>query len=63
MAYHRQGATTRLTTDSSPVGVGAIPVEQKPRRRDLQAIYYASRKLTKVEARYYQFERGALAVR
>jgi len=29
MAYHRQGATTRLTIDASPVGVGAIPVEQK----------------------------------
>ena len=62
MAYHRQGATTRLTTDASPVGVGAI-LEQKQQDGTYRPIYYASRKLSKVEARYSQFEREALAVR
>ena len=36
MANHRQGATTRLTTDASPVEVGAI-LEQKTTTRVLQA--------------------------
>ena len=62
MAYHRQGATTRLTTDASPVGVGAI-LEHKQEDGTYRPIYYASRKLSKVEARYSQFEREALAVR
>ena len=62
MAYHRQGATTRLTTDASPVGVGAI-LEQKQQDGTYRPIYYASRKLSKVEARYSQFEREALAFR
>ena len=61
-AYHRQGATTRLTTDTSPVGVGAI-LEQTQEDGTYRPIYYASRKLSKVEARYSQFEREALAVR
>jgi len=62
MAYHRQGATTRLTTDASPLGVGAI-LEQKQEDGTYRPIYCASRKLSKVEARYSQFEREALAVR
>ena len=62
MAYHRQGATTRLTTDASPVGVGAV-LEQKQRDGTYRPIYYASRKLSNVETRYSQFEREALAVR
>ena len=62
MAYHRQGAPTRLTTDASPVGIGAI-LEQKQEDETYRPIYYASRKLSKVEQRYSQFEREALAVR
>ena len=62
MAYHRQGATTRLTTDASPVGVGAI-LEQKQQDGIYRPIYYASRKLSEVEAGYSQFKREALAVR
>ena len=60
--YHGQGATTRLTNDASPVGVGAI-LEQKQQDGTYRPIYYASRKLSKVEAKYSQFEREALAVR
>ena len=62
MAYHRQGATTRLTADASPVGVGAI-LEQEQEDGTHRPIYYASRKLSKVEARYSQFETEAIAVR
>ena len=62
MAYHRQGAPTRLTTDASPVGIGAI-LEQKQGDETYSPIYRASRKLSKVEQRYFQFEREALAVR
>ena len=62
MAYHRQGAPTRLTTDASSVGIGAI-LEQEQEDGSYRPIYYASRKLSKVEKRYSQFEREALAVR
>ena len=60
--YHGQGATTRLTNDASPVGVGAI-LEQKQQDGIYRPIYYASRKLSEVEAGYSQFKREALAVR
>ena len=62
MAYFRQGAKTRVTTDASPVGVGAV-LEQKQKDGSYRLIYYASRKLSEVERRYSQFEREALAVR
>ena len=62
MAYFRQGAKTRVTTDASPVGVGGV-LEQKQEDGSYRPIYYASRKLSEVERRYSQFEREALAVR
>ena len=62
MAYFRQGAETRLTTDASPAGVGAI-LEQKQEDGSYRPRYYASRKLSKTETRYSLFEREALAVR
>jgi len=40
MAYFTQGAETRLTTDASPVGVGAI-LEQKQKDGSYRPIYYA----------------------
>lgn len=54
IAYHRQGAPTRLMTDASPVGIGAI-LEQKQEDETYRPIYGASRKLSKVEQRYSQF--------
>ena len=62
MAYHKEGAPARLTTDASPVGIDAI-FEQEQEDGSYRPIYYASRKLSKVEKRYSQFEREALAVR
>ena len=49
-------------TDASSVGIGAI-LEQEQEDGSCRPIYYASRKLSKVEKRYSQFEREALAVR
>ena len=50
MAHFRQGAETRLTTDASPVGVGAI-LEQRQRDGSYRPISYASRKLSKPRLR------------
>ena len=50
MAYHRQGAPTRLTTDASPVG--AILLERQQNEGSYRPIYYASRKLSQVEKWY-----------
>ena len=62
MAYFTQGASTRLTTDASPVGIGAI-LEQQQSDSHFRPVYYASRKLSGVEQQYSQFEREALAVK
>ena len=62
MAYFKQDAETRLTTDASPVGLGEI-LEQRQSDGFFGPVYYASRKLSKVEQRYSQFEREALSVK
>ena len=60
MAYFTKDAKTRLVTDASPVGLGAI-LEQQQEDGLYRPVYYASRKLSSVERRYFQFEREALA--
>ena len=62
MAYYRLDADTRIVTDASPVGLGAV-LQQKQDDGQYRQIYYASRKLRDVETRYCQFEREALAVK
>lgn len=62
MAFFKQGAETRITTDASPVGIGAV-LEQKQEDGQYRPVHYASRKLTPPESRYSQFEREALAVK
>ena len=62
MAFFKQGAETRITTDSSPVGIGAV-LEQKQEDGQYRHVHYASRKLTSPESRYSQFEKEALAVK
>ena len=62
MAFFQQGAKTRVVTDASPVGLGAI-LEQEQTDGQYQPVYYASHKLTPTEQRYSQFEREALGVR
>ena len=56
LAYRRRDAKTRLITDASPVGLGAV-LEQEQEDSTFKPIYYASRKLSDVERRYSQFER------
>ena len=62
MAYYKHNAKTRVTTDTSPVGLGAILEQEQPDGR-FRPFYYASRKLYKTEQHYSQFEREALAVK
>lgn len=62
MAFFKQGAETRVITDSSPVGIGAV-LQQKQEDGQYRPVHYASRKLTPPESRYSQFEREALAVK
>ena len=64
MEYYRLDADTRIVTDASLAGLGAV-LQQKQEQDDGQyrPMYYASRKLRDVETRYSQFEREALAVK
>ena len=62
MAFFKQGAETRVTTDASPVRIRAV-LEQKQEDGQYRPVHYASRKLTPPESRYSQFEREALAVK
>ena len=55
MAYFKQGAPTRVVTDASGVGLGAILEQQQPDGL-YRPVYYASKKLSSVEQRYSQFE-------
>lgn len=56
LAYYDVSAETELIVDASPVGLGAILVQNS------RPIAYASRSLTQVERRYSQTEREALAI-
>ena len=62
MAYCNQNAKTRITTDASPVGLGAIFEQEQP-DSGFQPVYDASHKLSKTEQHYSQFEQEALAVK
>ena len=61
MAFFKQEAGTRVITDASPVGIGAV-LEQKQEDGQYRPVHYANRKLTPPESRYSQFEWEALAV-
>ena len=60
LGYFDRNAKTKIITDASPVGLGAILVqEQKGQNR---VICYASRGLSTVELRYSQTEKEALGI-
>ena len=60
LAYYQVGCRTRIVTDASPVGLGAVLTQQQG--GVWRVISYASRSLTDVERRYSQTEKEALAL-
>ena len=62
MAYYRLDADTRIVTDASPVGLGAV-LQQKQEDVQYKPVQYASRKLRDAETRFSLFEREALVVK
>ena len=60
LAYFDKDAHTRVIADASPVGLGAVLVQEK--NGDSRALSYASKSLSQVERRYSQTEKEALAL-
>jgi len=60
LAYYDKDAKTRVITDASPVGLGAVLTQEHD--GIFRPVYSASRSLTEVERRYLQTEKEALAV-
>ena len=61
MHYYNPKQRTVLTVDASPVGLGAI-LSNVDAQGNIHNLAYASRSLSKVEQKYSQTEREALAV-
>ena len=59
-AYFKADCKTRIVTDASPVGLGAVLTQLQD--GFWRVIFYASRSLTDVESRYSQTEKEALAI-
>ena len=59
LAYFDKDAHTRVIADASPVGLGAVLVQDK--NGESRVVCYASRSLSSVERRYGQTEKEALA--
>ena len=62
MAYFDPRLKTELIVDASPVGLGAILVQDKG-VKGWNPIAYASRALSDTETRYAQIEREALTIK
>ena len=60
LGYYDKDAETRVITDASPVGLGAVLTQKQ--QGEFRVIMYASRSLTEAERRYCQTEREALAI-
>ena len=60
LAYFDKDAPTRVIADASPVGLGAVLVQEM--KGHWRAVCYASRSLSGVERRYSQTEKEALAL-
>ena len=58
LGYFDSAATTRVITDASPVGLGAILLQEQ--NGEERVICFASRSLTDVEKHYLQTEKEAL---
>jgi hypothetical protein len=62
LAYFKKGAPTQVIADASPVGLGAVLVQNQKMNEGWVPVCYASRSLTSCERRYSQTEREALAL-
>ena len=60
LAFFDKEAHITVITDASPVGLGAVLVQE--RNGESRAVCYASRSLSSVERRYSQTEKEALAI-
>lgn len=60
-AFYDVNLPTKLYTDASGVGLGAVMVQVQPDCTD-RVVAYASKSLTETEKRYPQFQRESLAV-
>ena len=60
LAHFQKGAPTEIVVDASPVGLGAILVQEQAGEK--RVVCYASRSLSQVERRYSQTEREALGI-
>ena len=60
LAYFNKNALTKIITDASPVGLGAVLVQEQD--GVWTPVCYASRSLTGCEQRYSQKEKEALGV-
>ena len=61
LSYFDGSAYTEISTDASPVGVGAVLMQMQS-DGTMRPVSYASRSLSAVEQRYSQLERECLAV-
>lgn len=63
LSYFDPNLRTEITVDASPVGIAAVLCQYDPKTpHEKKIVMYASRSLTKVEQKYGQVEREALAV-
>ena len=60
LGFYDMKAKTKIVTDASPVGLGAVLIQVK--NNTPRVVYYASRSLSDVERRYSQTEKEALAI-
>jgi len=60
LGYYDPKAKTKVIADASPVGLGAVLIQEQ--KGEHRVINYASRSLTDVERRYSQTEKEALAL-
>ena len=60
LGYFDPTAKTIVITDASPVGLGAVLVQQQ--NKEERVICYASRTLTDIEKRYSQTEKETLGI-
>ena len=60
LGYFDKNAPTKVIADASPVGLGAVLVQEQ--REELRVVSYASRSLSDTEHRYSQTQKEALAI-